>query len=157
MGRFILQLNQPCLKLVARFTAMADLGLEPRHLRIGSVHLALRLMQRVAGSEMGLPHFFRPHLGFAQRGILRFQFGQRAYFERHPLPLGLSFALPEQPQKLLALHQLFVQRVIAAATSACASSRSIRVAQFEADVFDPRQGFRASPPAGHWFPLRRSL
>ena len=78
LGQFPLELNQARLDLVARFAAMADFRLQPRHLGIRRVHLALRLVQRIAGGEVRFAGFLGARFGLAQRGVLRFQVDHRA-------------------------------------------------------------------------------
>ena len=140
MRQFVFQLYQPCFELAARFAPMADFRLQPGNFGIGRVHLALRIVQGVAGSEMGLAHFLGPRLGLAQGGALGFEFGRRPFdIERQALTLGLGFALLQQPQQLLFLHQLFVERVIAAGNFGLRCQTFDLVAEFLADILDPQQ------------------
>jgi hypothetical protein len=86
--------------------------------------------------------FFSPRLGFAQGRVLRFQLGCGALnFQRHPLPLGLGFTLFEQPQNLLALHHLLVQRVVTTGDLGLRLQALHLAAQFEADILDAGQVF----------------
>jgi hypothetical protein len=57
---------------------VADFRLEPGDLGIGRVHLALRLVQRIAGGEMRLAGRLGLRLGVAQRRVALFQLGRRA-------------------------------------------------------------------------------
>ena len=138
--QFVFQLHQPGFKLAARFATMADFRFQPRDLSIGRVHLALRVVQGVTGSEMGFAGFLGTRLGFAQRGALRFEFGGRPLdIQCQALALGLGFALFQQPQQLLFLHQLLVERVIAASNLGLGFQAFDLVAKFLADVLDAQQ------------------
>ena len=138
--QFALELGEACLELAARFAPVADLRLEPGHFGVGRIHVALRLMQRVAGGEVRLARFLGARLGFAQRRVLRLKFGHRALdFERQALALGFRLALPEQPEDLLALHQLLVQGMVAARDFGLRFELLHLVAEFEADVLDAHQ------------------
>ena len=99
-------------------------------------------MQRIARGKMGLARFLGPRLGFAQCRALRFQFGHGTLdFQCDALPFGLGLALLQQPQHLLALHHLFVQRVVAARHLGLRFQPLHLAAKFQADVFDPCQIF----------------
>ena len=142
VGEFVLQLHQPRFQLTARFAPMADFRFEPGDFGIGRVHLALRVVQRVAGGKVRLARFLGPRLGFAQGGALRFKLGRRPLdFQRQALALGLSFALLQQPQQLLALHQLLVQRVIAPRHFGLRLQPRHLVTELLADVLDAQQVF----------------
>ncbi len=138
--QLVFELDQARLELIARLAAMADLGLQARHFGVGRVHVTLRLVQRIAGGKVRLTGFLGARLGFAQRGILRLEIGHGALdFDRHPLPLGLGFALFHQPQHLLALQQLLVQRLVVTRHLGLRFQPFHLAAEFEADVLDPRQ------------------
>jgi hypothetical protein len=101
--------------------------------------------------------FLGARLGFAQRGALRFEFGRRALdFQRQALALASASRLLQQPQHLLALHQLFVQRMVAARHLGLRFQALDLVTEFEADVLDAQQVLAGifEPPL---VSLRRSL
>ena len=63
--QFPLKLDQARLELVARLAAVAYFRLEARHLGIGRVHVALCLMQCIAGRKVRLPGLLGTRLGLA--------------------------------------------------------------------------------------------
>ena len=142
LRQFAFELDDARLKLAARFAAMADFGFKLGNFGIGRVHIALRLMQGVASSKMRLAHGFGARLGFAQGGALCFEIGGGALdFERQALAFGLGLAFFQQPENLLTLHQLFVERVVTARHFGLSAEAFDLVAEFLADVLDAQQVF----------------
>jgi hypothetical protein len=67
----VLRLRLPVRAVVGqlgklRLAAVADFRLQPRHLGIGRVQVALRLMHAVAGRKMRFPRLLGTRLGLAQ-------------------------------------------------------------------------------------------
>ena len=140
--QFVFELGQARFELAARFAAMANFRFQPGNFGIGRIHVALRVVQGIAGSEMGFAGFLGTRLGFTQCGILRFEIGHRALdFERQALPLSLGFALFQEPEYLLAQHQLLVQALITTCHFGLDFQPLHLVTEFKADVFNAQQVF----------------
>ena len=156
LRQLIFQLHQTRFQLAARFTPMADFRFQTGHFGVGGVHVALCRMQRIAGSKMGFAQRFCPRFGFAQGGALGFEIGTRPlHFQRQPLAFAGRLALLQQPEQLLFLHQLFVQRLITARHLGLTLQAFDLVPEFLADVLHTQQVFARvfQSPLGFLAPL----
>ncbi|MCY1522346.1 hypothetical protein D9M68_571950 [compost metagenome] len=107
-------MHQALFDTLAAFDHEADLAFEPADFGAGFVELALRLVHQVAGAVVGLAHGFEFGLDAAQVGGARFEVVDGLF--RIGLDLGLvgiAFAALEEPQLVLLLRGVALQRVVA--------------------------------------------
>ena len=124
------------LDAVARFHHVADLGFQTADFGVGFVERALRGVHRIGRGVMRNAHRFEFSLDMAQLRGLRFQVDLRLFDGTlMALLLSLRFTLAQQPQQVLLLFAVGLQRLEALRDFGLALELFEVGAEFAEDVF----------------------
>ncbi len=137
-----LERGQTLLHTLAAFHHEADFSLQPAHIGTGLVQQALRLVDLIARSVMGLAHGFQTGLDVAQVGHTAFQRVHRTF------GIGLDFGLIrfgfgalQKPLLMLLERDFCLQRVVLHRHFGLLFQLLQVGIEFAQDVIDPGQVF----------------